>query len=145
VADPDQIKDLIDRAEPVTVIGLTGAIWHGTLVGYCAAPSLMIDVGGGELVTVAAELVTITEPNIYRLAALSPDELRDAIDECAAMILAAAPGRPPGNTAADMAEWWTLLNQAMSTGVPLPTPWAGDSTAADDPPVTGVTLVGDIL
>jgi hypothetical protein len=68
--------------------------------------------------------------DVYRLAALSPDELRDAIDECAVMITAAAPGPAPGNTAADMAEWWMLLNQAMSTGVPLPTAWA--ASAGDD-------------
>jgi hypothetical protein len=137
-AAAERIEDLIARAAPVAV-RLPGQVsdWTGKLVAYSAGPAVMIETADGSRVLLAAGGAVITERDIHRLAAPSTDDLHAAITECAATIAGAAPGRPVDETAADMAEAWLLFNALMSTGVPLPTPWAastGDPADDGDPP-----------
>lgn len=142
MADRDQIEDLIERRAPVTVTGPGGNRWTGTLAGYVESPTVVVDLGDGRHLTIAAHTVQVTERDVHRLTAVSPDDLHAAISRAAARITQAAVHDPAADanarvaaalalwhedTAATMAELWQLLDQLMSTGVPLPTPWAGDN------------------
>lgn len=154
MADAGQIKDLIERAAPVTVTGPGGNRWTGTLVGYCQSPAVVVDLGDGRHLTIAAEVVQVTERDVHRLAAPSPDALLGVLRRAAAKIAHAAGDQPADanervavalrlwheDTAATMAETWQLLDQLMSTGVPLPTAWAGSTGDDDDRPEVYETL-----
>jgi hypothetical protein len=139
---PARIEDLIARAAPVAVrLPGQASAWTGTLVAYSAGPAVMIETADGRRVLLAADAVAITERDIHRLTAPSPDDLHAAITACAAVIIGSGGGADAAAT--DMAEAWLLLNALMSTGVPLPTPWAastGDPADDGDPPTVVLPL-----